>query len=75
MPKTGYILFCVNTMSMLYDWKTNTERRLKNLPNGVVITYPASAASALLPLTIANDWSECAVAFCGSSFTFRAKGD
>ncbi|GAA6006218.1 hypothetical protein JCM10207_000565 [Rhodosporidiobolus poonsookiae] len=44
----------------------NVERRIKDLPNGVTVTYPASAASALLPLTVANNWTP-SVLFCGGT--------
>lgn len=42
---------------MIYDWKKNVQYRLPTFPNRQVVTYPSSAASALLPLTIANDWT------------------
>jgi hypothetical protein len=51
---------------MLYNWKTNTERRLPGIPSGVTITYPASAANTLLPLTVANNWTP-EVLVCGGS--------
>ncbi|SCV66996.1 BQ2448_5642 [Microbotryum intermedium] len=50
----------------LHDWKTNQEYRLPDLPNGVMATYPASAASALLPLTIKNKYS-AEILICGGS--------
>ncbi|GAA6006170.1 hypothetical protein JCM10207_000549 [Rhodosporidiobolus poonsookiae] len=42
-----------------------TEHR-KALPGGVTVTYPASAASALLPMTIANNWTP-SILFCGGT--------
>jgi hypothetical protein len=53
-------------MAMIYDWKTNTEYRLPDFPAGTTVTYPASAASALLPLKIANNWTPT-VLFCGGT--------
>jgi len=46
-----------NQLAMIYDWETNTQYRLPRFPNNHVVTYPSSAASALLPLTIANNWT------------------
>ncbi|GAA5885181.1 hypothetical protein JCM6882_007263 [Rhodosporidiobolus microsporus] len=64
---SGYVFIAANKLAMLYDWKTNTERRLKTLPNGVTVTYPASAAAALLPLTIANKWTPEVIFFGGTT--------
>ncbi|GAA5973363.1 hypothetical protein JCM11641_003093 [Rhodosporidiobolus odoratus] len=63
---SGYVFFAANQIAMLYDWKTNTERRLKKFPNGVTITYPGSSAATLLPLTITNKWTPT-VLFCGGT--------
>ncbi len=63
---SGDIFVDANTLAMTYNWKTNKETRLPSLPNGVRVNYPASAASALLPLTVANDWTP-AVLLCGGS--------
>ncbi|KAM0749961.1 copper radical oxidase [Meredithblackwellia eburnea MCA 4105] len=62
----GNLFVAANTMAMIYNMKTKTESRLKTIPNGVRVTYPASAASALLPLTVANNWTP-EVLFCGGS--------
>ncbi|GAA6041298.1 hypothetical protein JCM8097_001325 [Rhodosporidiobolus ruineniae] len=62
----GYIFIAANQLAMLYDHETNTERRIKSFPNGVTITYPGSAASALLPLTVENNWTP-SVVFCGGT--------
>ncbi|GAA5829165.1 hypothetical protein JCM11251_004147 [Rhodosporidiobolus azoricus] len=64
---SGYVFIAANKLAMLYDWKTNTERRLKNLPGGVTVTYPASAAAALLPLTVANKWTPEVIFFGGTT--------
>lgn len=63
---SGDIFVAANTLAMTYDWKTGRETRLPSLPNGVRINYPASAASALLPLTVANNWTP-EVLLCGGS--------
>ncbi|GAA5961605.1 hypothetical protein JCM3765_002645 [Sporobolomyces pararoseus] len=62
----GQLFVAANKMAMIYDWEKNTEYRLPEFPNGVIVTYPASAASALLPLTIANNWTP-EVLFCGGT--------
>jgi hypothetical protein len=51
---------------MIYNWRTNIERRLPSFPNGVRINYPASASSVLLPLTIQNNWTP-EVLICGGT--------
>ncbi|GAA5998014.1 uncharacterized protein JCM10292_002262 [Rhodotorula paludigena] len=62
----GQIFVAANQIAMVYDWKKNIERRLPDFPNGVTVTYPASAASVLLPLTIANNWTP-EILFCGGT--------
>ncbi|GEM09311.1 copper radical oxidase [Rhodotorula toruloides] len=62
----GYVFMAANQQAMIYDVKNNVERHLKKLPNGVTITYPGSAATALLPLTIANNYRP-EVLFCGGT--------
>lgn len=47
--------------------QTNTERRLGYFPNQQTITYPASAANVLLPLTVANRWTP-EVLICGGTY-------
>ena len=39
------------------NWRTNTETRLPDIPDGVRLTYPYTAATALLPMTPANNWT------------------
>ncbi|GAA5924677.1 uncharacterized protein JCM15063_005705 [Sporobolomyces koalae] len=62
----GQLFVAANKMAMIYDPVKNTEYRLPDFPNGVTVTYPASAASALLPLTVANKWTP-EVLFCGGT--------
>jgi hypothetical protein len=62
----GTIFVGANEMAMIYNWQTNTERRLPGVPNGVKITYPSSPAAVLLPLTIANGFTP-EVLICGGT--------
>ncbi|ORY90614.1 copper radical oxidase [Leucosporidium creatinivorum] len=62
----GNVFVAANRIAMIYNWKTNTERRVPGIPNGVTVTYPASAANTLLPLTIANNWTP-EVLICGGT--------
>ncbi|KAK4056265.1 hypothetical protein OIO90_002708 [Microbotryomycetes sp. JL221] len=62
----GQIFVAANRLAMIYDWQNNRERRLPNLPNGVRVNYPASAASTLLPLTRANNWTP-SILLCGGT--------
>lgn len=51
---------------MILNWKTNTETRLPDIPNGVRITSPFSAGSILLPLSASNNYTP-EVMICGGS--------
>jgi len=51
---------------VLWDHNTNTETPLPDMPNGVARVYPASGATAMLPLTPANNWTPT-ILFCGGS--------
>lgn len=51
---------------MIWDYNTNTETPLPDMPGGVVRVYPASGAVAMLPLTPANNYNPT-VLFCGGS--------
>ncbi|KAF9028782.1 copper radical oxidase [Hymenopellis radicata] len=62
----GTIFVAANEKAMILDWKTNTETRLPDIPNGVRITSPFSAGAALLPLTPENDYTP-EVLICGGS--------
>ena len=54
-----------NWKTALLDYKTNKETALDDIP-GAVRVYPASAASIMLPLTPANNWT-ATIVFCGGS--------
>lgn len=62
----GLVFVAANRLSMIYNWKTNKERRLPSFPNGVRVNYPASAGFVLLPLTIENNWTPEVLA-CGGT--------
>src|SRR6266542_5632866 len=51
---------------VLWDHVNNGETPLPDMPNGVIRVYPASAATAMLPLTPANNWTPT-ILFCGGS--------
>ncbi|KAG8779979.1 hypothetical protein FRC12_023624 [Ceratobasidium sp. 428] len=51
---------------VMYDWKTNQETRLPNLPNGQRCTYPYSGTATLLPLNKENGYAS-EVLVCGGS--------
>ena len=46
--------------------QSGVETRLPNIPMGLRVNYPSSAAAVLLPLTIANRWTP-SVLLCGGS--------
>lgn len=60
------LFVAANKKAMIYDWKTNTEQRLPDFPNGVRVNYPWSAGAVLLPLTPENNYTP-EVLFCGGS--------
>ncbi|THU86676.1 hypothetical protein K435DRAFT_683195 [Dendrothele bispora CBS 962.96] len=62
----GTIFVAANTQSMIFDWKTNTERRLPDIPNGIRMSYPYSGSAALLPLTPENNYTP-EILICGGS--------
>ncbi|SCV66917.1 BQ2448_5563 [Microbotryum intermedium] len=66
LARTGHVFMAANSHAMIYDWVNNVEHRLPDIPNGVKINYPATAATTLLPMTVANDFAT-EVLFCGGS--------
>ncbi len=42
---------------VIWDHEANIETPLPAMPNGVVRVYPASGATAMLPLTPANNYT------------------
>ncbi|KAL0958387.1 hypothetical protein HGRIS_000529 [Hohenbuehelia grisea] len=62
----GRIFISANQKAMIFNWKTNTETRLPNIPNGVRVSSPFSAGAVLLPLTVANNFTP-EIMLCGGS--------
>jgi hypothetical protein len=51
-------------MLVLWDPHVNEETSLPDMPGAVVRVYPASGATAMLPLTVANNYTQTII-FCG----------
>lgn len=62
----GRVFLAANRDAMIYDWKTNVEYRLPQLPNNVRVTYPMTATAVLLPLSPQNNYLP-AILICGGS--------
>ncbi|GAA99111.1 hypothetical protein E5Q_05800 [Mixia osmundae IAM 14324] len=58
------LFVAANKLTMIYNWKTNTETRLPTLP--MRVTYPWSAGGVMLPLTPENNYTP-EILFCGGS--------
>ena len=65
MP-SGKIFMQANYSTTLWDPYGNTEEDLPDMPGQIVRVYPASAATAMLPLTPANNYTPT-ILFCGGS--------
>jgi hypothetical protein len=62
---SGKLFMQANFDTMVLDYHTNTEYTLSAMPHAVR-TYPASAGTAMLPLTPQNNWTATLI-FCGGS--------
>ena len=62
----GTIFMAANQDAIIYNWETNTERRLPPIPNGVRVTYPMTGTGLLLPLSPDNDYTP-EILLCGGS--------
>ncbi|KAK7473123.1 hypothetical protein VKT23_001224 [Stygiomarasmius scandens] len=62
---SGKLLIQSNWDTVLLDYHTNKETPLDDIPDAVR-TYPASAGTAMLPLTPANNWT-ATIMFCGGT--------
>lgn len=60
------VFVAANQDAMIYNWKTNTEQRLPQIPNGVRVTYPMAGTALLLPLSPQNNYTS-EVLICGGS--------
>ena len=62
----GYVFVAANNDVMLYDWKSNNERRLPPIPNGIRVSYPLSGTALLLPLSPETGYTS-EMLICGGS--------
>ena len=62
----GSVFMAANRDAMVYNWKTDTERRLPRIPNGVRVTYPMTGTGLLLPLSPENNYTP-EILLCGGS--------
>ncbi|KAI9069103.1 copper radical oxidase [Trametes sanguinea] len=62
----GSVFMAANRDAMIYNWETNTERRLPRIPNGVRVTYPMTGTGLLLPLSPDNNYTP-EILLCGGS--------
>ncbi|OCH89158.1 DUF1929-domain-containing protein [Obba rivulosa] len=62
----GKLFLQANYSSILWDPVTNEETDLPDMPGQIIRVYPASGATAMLPLTPANNYTPT-VLFCGGS--------
>jgi hypothetical protein len=62
----GTVFMAANRDAMIYDWRTNTERRLPQIPNGVRVTYPMTGTGLLLPLSPESNYTP-EILLCGGS--------
>ncbi|KAH9989090.1 glyoxal oxidase [Russula compacta] len=63
MP-SGKMFVQANYSTILWDYDTNVETPLPDMPGQVVRVYPASGANAMLPLTPYNGYNPTII-FCG----------
>ncbi|TFY75621.1 hypothetical protein EWM64_g8389, partial [Hericium alpestre] len=63
---SGNMLVQANFSTILWDYNANKETPLPDMPGKVIRVYPASGATAMLPLTPANNYNPT-VLFCGGS--------
>jgi hypothetical protein len=62
---SGKLLIQSNFDTVVLDYRTGQETPLDNIPDAVR-TYPASAGTAMLPLTPSNNWT-ATILFCGGT--------
>ncbi|KAG9117715.1 hypothetical protein FRC07_007318, partial [Ceratobasidium sp. 392] len=65
MP-SGRMFAQANYSTIMWDYNSNTETPLPDMPGRVVRVYPASGAVAMLPLTPGNNYTPT-ILFCGGS--------
>jgi len=64
---SGQLFMQANRKTILYDYKTQATTYLPDMPHAARV-YPASAATAMLPLTPDNNYT-ATLLFCGGSAT------
>lgn len=62
---SGNLLIQSNLKATIFDWQNAIEQPLPDIPHSVRV-YPASGATAMLPLTPANNWT-ATILFCGGT--------
>ncbi|SGY66362.1 BQ5605_C004g02665 [Microbotryum silenes-dioicae] len=62
---SGNIFINANLGTEIFDYKNNVEYAVSDMPHAVR-TYPGSAATGMLPLTPANNWT-ATILFCGGT--------
>lgn len=62
---SGKLFLQATWSTTLLDYRTKVEIPLDDMPDAIR-TYPASAGTAMLPLTPANNWT-ATIMFCGGS--------
>ncbi|KDQ16060.1 hypothetical protein BOTBODRAFT_107745 [Botryobasidium botryosum FD-172 SS1] len=65
MP-SGKMFVQANFSTIMWDYTANVETPLPDMPGKVVRVYPASGATAMLPLTPANNYTPT-ILFCGGA--------
>ncbi|KAJ7703199.1 glyoxal oxidase N-terminus-domain-containing protein [Mycena rosella] len=63
---SGNFFVQANYSTMIWNSDTNIETDLPDMPGQVVRVYPASGGVAMLPLTVANNYTQT-ILFCGGS--------
>lgn len=62
---SGNIFIQSGWEAVIFDYKNNVEYPIANIPDAVRV-YPASAATAALPMTPGNNWTS-SILFCGGT--------
>lgn len=62
----GRVFMAANRDAIIYDWTSNRETPLPQIPNGVRVTYPMTGTGLLLPLSPKNHYSP-EILLCGGS--------
>ncbi|KAL6298506.1 DUF1929-domain-containing protein [Sparassis latifolia] len=63
---SGKMFVQANYSSILWEPLQNTEEDLPDMPDDIIRVYPASGATAMLPLTPANNYTPT-IMFCGGN--------